>query len=386
LAGDPTAVDTSDYVPLMVPSKGFEELKKLVIDQDICSGCATCAAFCDRIEIKKDGQPELVKDCNMGIGAIKCSDDGTCYDSCPMVSYSLPLLEKEVFGGQREDENLGYYKKILAVRSKKKEIMERAQDGGAVTSFLLCALENGLIDGAVVANRGNDWSTEAGVAKTEEDLLNGAGTKYSRTPSTMKFGRSMKDIYKLAMVGTGCQTSGARKAQNVFLKDLLEKTAESENPVKTLLIGLFCFENFPHECFKKVVESEYGLKMEQVVKTDIKKGKFVATKSDGTTIEKPVKTFSDCVPQSCHLCTNFTSELADISVGSVGTDDGWSTVVVRSDRGLELLEKALDGGYVETKDAVDLSQIKRNAELKEGMKKSAVEKREKEGFYVPDYT
>jgi coenzyme F420 hydrogenase subunit beta len=386
LAGDPTAVDTSDYVPLMVPSKGFEELKKLIIDQDICSGCATCAAFCERIEIGTDGRPELVKDCNMGIGAIKCSDDGTCYDCCPMVSYSIPELEKEVFGGQREDSEIGCYKKILAVRSKKKEILERAQDGGAVTSFLLCALENGFIDGAVVANRRDDWGTEAGVARTEEELINGAGTKYSRTPSTMKFGRSMKDIYKLAMVGTGCQTSGARKAQNVFLKDLLEKTADSENPVKMLLIGLFCFENFPYKCLKNVIESEYGIKMEQVVKTDITKGKFIVTKSDGTTIEKPVKTFSDCVPESCHLCNNFTSELADISVGSVGTDDGWSTVVVRSDKGLELLEKAKEGGYVETKDTVDLSQIKRNVELKGGMKKSAIEKREKEGLYVPDYT
>jgi coenzyme F420 hydrogenase subunit beta len=380
------AAEIEDFVPIMKPSKGFEELKKLVIDQGICSGCSTCAAFCERIQMGKDGQPEQVKDCNMEIGAIKCSEDGTCYDCCPMVSFSIPELEKKVFGSEREDRALGYYKKIAAVRSKKKEILERAQDGGAVTSFLLCALENGLIDGAVVANRASDWSTEAWVAKTKEELINGAGTKYARTPSTMKFGKSMRDVRKLAMVGTGCQTLGARRSTTSLLKSVLEKTAESETPLSLTLIGVFCFENFPYECLKKVIESEYGVKIDQIVKTNITKGKFIVTKTDGKTIEKPVKTFGECVPESCHLCTNFTAEFADISVGSVGTDDGWSTVVVRSDKGLELLEKAKKKGYIEVSDKVDLEAIKHNIGLKKKMRKATSEKRSKEGLYVPDYT
>jgi coenzyme F420 hydrogenase subunit beta len=331
----------------------IEDVELFMPSQDICSGCGTCAAFCD---------------------------------ICPIVSFSKPELEKAVFGTVREDEDLGYYKKILAVRSKKKEILERAQDGGAVTSFLLCALENGLIDGAVVANREEDWNPSSGVAKSAKDVIKGAGTKYSRVTAPMKFGETMREIRKLAMVGTGCQTTGARRAQNVFLKDLLEITAESENPLNFLLIGLFCFENFPYECLKKVIETEYGLKMEDIAKTDITKGKFIVTKKDGETIQKPVKIFNECISECCHLCINFTSNFADISCGSVGTDPGWSTVIVRTDKGLELFEKAKELGYIEVQDKVSLDAIRFTFGLKDKSRKHTTEEREKEGLYVPDYS
>jgi coenzyme F420 hydrogenase subunit beta len=378
-------VEAENYVPLMKPSKGFEELKKLVIDQGICSGCSTCAAFCERVEMNEDGLPELVKDCNMEIGAIKCSEEGTCYDCCPMVSFSKPELEREVFGANREDEDLGYYKKIVAVRSKKKEILEKAQDGGAVTSLLAAGLEAGLIEGASVASRNQDWSTGPMIAKNEEELLECAGTKYSRTPTVMKFGGSLKDVRKLALVGTGCQTLGARKASRIFLRELLEITAESEKPVELTLIGLFCFENFPYPCISKVIEKEFNVKMEDILKTDITKGKFIVTTKKGEELKKPVKTFNECVPEACELCTNFTAELADISCGSIGTDPGWSTVIVRSEKGLELFEKAKELGYIEVSDKVDLDAVRFNMGLKKKMRKATAEKREKEGKYVPEY-
>ena len=40
----------------------------------------------------------------------------------------------------------------------------------------------------------------------------------------------------------------------------------------------------------------------------------------------------------CNFCDDFTNKFADISVGSVGTPDGYSTVIVRSEVGAKLLE------------------------------------------------
>lgn len=374
------------FVPLMKKSKGFEELKKLVIDQDICSGCSTCAAFCDRIKMDENGQAELEKDCNMDIGAIKCSEEGTCYDVCPMVSFSKPELEKEVFGEVRKDEDMGYYKKIVAARSKKKEILERAQDGGAVTSILAAALEAKLIDGTVVTNRTGEWATSSDLATTKEELIQGAGTKYARAPSTMKFGKSIRDVRRIALVGTGCQALGARRTFTSFLKDVIEKTKESDTPLDFALIGLFCFENFPYGCIKKALEREFGVKMKDIVKTDITRGKFIITKKDGSEDKKPVKTFDECVPEACNLCTDFTSEFSDISVGSVGTEDGWSTVIVRSEKGERLLENAVKLGYLEVTDEVDLDGIRKNAGIKKKKLAATAEAREKEGKYVPDYS
>jgi coenzyme F420 hydrogenase subunit beta len=165
----------------------------------------------------------------------------------------------------------------------------------------------------------------------------------------------------------------------------LEITAESEKPVELTLIGLFCFENFPYPCISKVIEKEFNVKMEDILKTDITKGKFIVTTKKGEELKKPVKTFNECVPEACELCTNFTAELADISCGSIGTDPGWSTVIVRSEKGLELFEKAKELGYIEVSDKVDLDAVRFNMGLKKKMRKATAEKREKEGKYVPEY-
>jgi coenzyme F420 hydrogenase subunit beta len=379
--------ETETFVPLMKKSKGFDELKKLVIDQGICSGCSTCAAFCERITLDEDGQASLAEgaECNINIGAVQCSDEGTCYDVCPMVSFSKAELEKEFFGDVRKDEDLGYYRKIAAARSKKKDILDKAQDGGAVTSILAAALEAKLIDANVVTSRSDEWNTSADLATKKDDLIAGAGTKYVRAPATMKFGKSIRDARRIAMVGTGCQTLGATRAITSLLKDTIEKTKESDTPLDFTLIGLFCFENFPYGCIKDALEREFGVKIEDIAKTDITRGKFIITKHDGTEDKKPVKTFDECVPEACNLCTNFTSEFADISVGSVGTDDGWSTVIARTEKGEKLLDNAVKLGYLETKDEVNLEAIKKNRSIKQMKFDATSKKRKEEDKFVPSY-
>ena len=43
----------------------------------------------------------------------------------------------------------------------------------------------------------------------------------------------------------------------------------------------------------------------------------------------------------CGFCDDLVSRLADISIGSIGSPDGYSTVIVRSERGEKLLEAAV---------------------------------------------
>jgi coenzyme F420 hydrogenase subunit beta len=50
---------------------------------------------------------------------------------------------------------------------------------------------------------------------------------------------------------------------------------------------------------------------------------------------------------------DMTSELSDLSVGTVEGVDGWNTVVVRSDRGDDLFKRALDAGFIESRPMPD---------------------------------
>lgn len=375
------------FVPLMKRSKGIEELKKLVIDTGMCSRCGTCAAFCDRIEMGRE-TAELVKDCTLETGSITCNENGTCYDHCPHISFSIPELEKKVFSEVRKEEELGYYKKIVAARSKYPEILKNAQDGGAVSTLLLFALEKGYADGAIVADRNKEWETFAGVVKGKEELARAAGTKYLKTPTIETVGKALRGefeeaekfgkIRKLAVVGTGCQTTGARKLFTSLFKEV--------EGVEPTIIGLFCFENFPYECLKNKIEELFGVDIREIVKTDITAGKFIITTKNGEVMKKSVKLFDECINDACNMCTNFTSTFADISVGSIGTAQGWSTVITRTQEGWELLEKAQEEGYLEITSEVDVEEIKRIASFKYKKRDAKVKERQEKGLYIPDYS
>ena len=75
---------------------------------------------------------------------------------------------------------LGTYKEAVAARSTDKRIQEVAQDGGIASALLIYALENNIIEGAVVAgDPGDDWVPIPEIATTADEILSAAGTKYS---------------------------------------------------------------------------------------------------------------------------------------------------------------------------------------------------------------
>ena len=61
----------------------------------------------------------------------------------------------------------------------------------------------------------------------------------------------------------------------------------------------------------------------------------------------------------CSYCDDFTAQFADVSVGSVGSKKGYSTVIVRSKAGEKLVKK-LDAA----KEAADKEEIDRLSKFK----------------------
>jgi len=79
---------------------------------------------------------------------------------------------------------LGNYKSVIAARSTDKDILKKAQDGGIITTLFAYALEEGIIDGAIVAGPGNEpWKPEPMVVSTKAELLAAAGTRYTISPN-----------------------------------------------------------------------------------------------------------------------------------------------------------------------------------------------------------
>jgi sulfite reductase (coenzyme F420) len=76
--------------------------------------------------------------------------------------------------------------------------------------------------------------------------------------------------------------------------------------------------------------------LDNAEKTQVRQGKFIA-KVEGREVSCKVRDLDCATEAACKFCDDFTSRLADISVGSVGSKPGYSTVIVRSPVGEQLL-------------------------------------------------
>jgi coenzyme F420 hydrogenase subunit beta len=252
---------------------------------------------------------------------------------------------------------LGKYKTCISARSTDKDILKGAQDGGIVTQLFTYALEEGIIDGAIVAGPSDEpWRPRPMVAMTKEDLLKSRGTRYNICPSVsfIKEATRSYGLDKIGFVGVPCQVQAIRKGQlyPFGLRDVPDKIA--------LVVGIFCMENFPYQSLVQLVEDHAGVKMESVKKMEIGKGKFTVYTDRGNVVGLPLKVTHKYNQPGDHVCLDYVADWADVSTGSVGSPDGWSTVFVRTKVGDSVWAKALAAGCFETK---PIEQVKPGLEL-----------------------
>jgi len=245
---------------------------------------------------------------------------------------------------------LGTYKEALSARATDKQIQKISQDGGIVTALLSFALDEKIIDGAVVAGPGKDmWKPEPMVAMTSDEILAAAGTKYTFSPNVFMLKNAVRQ-YGLEKVGTvaiPCQTMGIRKMQSYpfGVRFVADKIA--------LLVGIYCMENFPFESLRTFISEKMGVSPDLVEKMDIGKGKFWVYTADEE-LSIPLKETHGYEQNGCNVCLDYVAELADLSTGSVGSPDGWSTVLTRTDSGDSVFKMAVDVGLIETKPMADV--------------------------------
>jgi len=258
----------------------------------------------------------------------------------------MEKLESSVFGRPRtEEESFGIFKRILVARSRDGEVIKRCQDGGVATTLLLEALESGSINGTIVSGVDPNvpWLPVPKVATTREEIITSAGTRYSFSPNLLAVKEALaKGLKKVAFVGTPCEVQAIRMIQQVPLRkygDAIRFT-----------IGLFCTESFSYEgLMLKGVKEGLGLDLKNVAKVNIK-GKLLISTESGDLYKIPLKEAKQFSETKCQYCTDFSAELADISVGGVGLE-GWTLTVLRTDEGVSVFEEAVNSGLLEVKPA-----------------------------------
>jgi len=342
----------------------FWELQAGVIDADRCVQCGTCVAVCPSGSIGVAGDsnlPELVK---------MCTGCSLCWDFCPRggLRYEalwppstmppdpdgaepVPLVVRsdsadpywKLTGGPPGD-GLGTVLDQYAVRASTRP--DGAQDGGVVTGMLLAALAAGDIDGAVVSmasqNPGEPWKGIPTVATTPQQLLAAAGSFYNQTMALAELDLSRYDLPpqpRLAVVGTPCEIQGLRAMQ---LRRWPGGTGAHRVDAVVLAIALLCTKSFDYEkLMVRELQERRDVDLARVAKVDVIKGRMLVEYRDGQmAVDEPVKAFHGAALKGCDECADFVGRCADVSVGSVGSIAGWSSILVRTEAGRRAFERA----------------------------------------------
>ena len=329
--------------------KIFGNLIAEVVHKGICMYCGACIASCPiDILFHSDNEEPIMRG--------TCAACQVCYYSCPRIELPVAEIERRVFGRERtaDEAILGVHIGSYSVRAKDPEIVANAQDGGAVSALMLYALEKKIIDYALVSGftSREPWKPAPKVARTRQELIDNAGSEY--TPGGQIGGmaeiavpnRSVVNFQeeRLALVGLPCELQGFWRMNTHWI------AAPKLGRNLVFTIGLFCSKVFDYQkMMVDYVQGTRGIDLGTVTKVNIKKNRLLVYTGDRLAIDEPVEVLAHAAREECNICVDYSAELADIAVGAIGSAAGWSTVLTRTPRGEDILNGAVESGYLEMK-------------------------------------
>jgi len=333
----------------------WTHLLREVVESGLCTGCSACIVACPYDVLEYDDTNGRYKPFHIEAdgGAEDCTHGQKgctlCTRACPRFRDWETEIDTFMFGRERlESEVFGVSQDVVLARAADPAVNEAGQDGGLVSAILIHALENDVIDAALVSyleGDGTSWKAIPGVATTREQVLQAAGSRYTYSANPLAYAEAITaGAERIALVGMSCQASAppvmtARKAGKVARRFVLT-------------IGLLCSKTFDDAIFPELFEARYGLAREEIVKMNIK-GVFQVWMRDGSYHEVPLKEAHAWTREGCKACPDFAAEHADISTGGIGAFGDWTLAVVRTDRGRELMDAMQAADTIEVRPGTD---------------------------------
>lgn len=331
-----------------VERKHWKHLYEEIVATEICCGCSACIVACPHKVLElRDFDPTQI-DANSPFDNCVHGEEGCslCAMACLRLQPALNVIEPSVWGKRRDEGEVeGPYRFKTLARATDERILGRGQDGGAVTALLAWGLDTTELDGAVVAAPSDvvAWQDEPKLVRSSEELLATAGSRYSycATPLALKQAAAAK-LKSIALVGVSCESTAVRQLAAEGIKRWVR-------PIK-LVVGLMCCETFDYDAFMiGKVEQDMGIPLEDITKVNVK-GRVVVTLKDGKDVDIPLKDARPYANEWCHHCPDFAAEHADLSCGGLGME-GWTMILVRSERGEDYLNRAVAAGVLEVRPA-----------------------------------
>lgn len=262
-----------------------------------------------------------------------CSQCGLCE------SFPSQRLEEICPREQRpvsKQQVLGEYEDVTLTKGK--------SDGtysGSVPSILKSMLKNELADEVVGVTRGRDIIKGKPAHVSDSDKVKKlSGMRHTVTSLFSDFPK--QDISKqdeIAITGLPCHLKASSKLQEQLGYNVKYK------------IGIACGTNYDYRKFRDLLEEE-GIDLEGIEDYTLRETKkftpyFEFKMNNGEKKTLSVSKTIQCIPDGCKYCKDYLGYNSDISFGILGAPRGYSIAFVRNDKGKELVNTAVEEGYIE---------------------------------------
>ena len=325
-----------------------------IAKQRMCVGCGACVYVCpeNKLELADIVEEGLRPVITPGV----CGGCSDCIQVCPGLGINHVAVDSKK-ASESVTELAGSWGPVLEVWegfAGDEAIRFLGSSGGLASALALYCIERRGMKGLV--HVGSDESTryrnQTIFSTSKEQILAATGSRYSPASPCERLDLIERATGECVFIGKPCDVEGLRKAQG--MRPELAKNVG-------VAIGIFC-AGTPSTKGTLDLLRHHGVNPAKVEELRYRgrgwPGSF-AVRLRGDSSWRKLATYADAWgflqryrPYRCYLCPDGTSEFADISCGDPWYRDiprdepGISLVLVRTERGRELVRAAIDAGYV----------------------------------------
>jgi coenzyme F420 hydrogenase subunit beta len=326
-----------------------------------CSGCGACVAACSKgVLYWNDLQRPLLEEREKTIGLTRLKlracevCEKFCEASCPRLTHWTPL------------------EPITMAAARSKGVVQSGAPNDVVRALLVAARSADLIDGVVMLDM-DPWKVVpiARIATTVDEIVAGVGMQFLWAPVLSALNEAIFELglSKLAIFGPPCAAQGARRLMSVQNARL-----DPYRQAIRLLISPFCTGIYMPDLILDLLEKGKNIPRREIesLTTSPSDNAMKVTLWDETEHLIPLTEIEPFTRHGCSSCEDFLGNQADVAIGTVGAQEGSSTLIIRTPTGETFLQNAIRFDLLEIGEEVnqDVLNVAKEEKERRGLAKT----------------
>lgn len=323
-----------------------------VVDWGLCTGCGACYSACTRNGVT------LINVEGVGIrprfDSAECGNCTACLAVCPGYEVNAELAVGSLSNRSEFDHEFGPSLEIWEGWAADPEIRYRASSGGVLSALALYCLEREGMEFVLhtAMDEQQPWKNRTVQSRNRAEILARTGSRYAPASPCDSL-RSIEETKgKAVFIGKPCDSAAAMK---------MRQQRPQLDQKLGLVLTFFCAGTPSSRGTLDLIQS-LKVNAENVQSLRFRgegwPGRFKVLSDGGEkslTYAESWGALTNYRPTRCHLCPDGLGRVADIACGDAwdkfeeNGDPGRSLILIRTQRGLDIIRRALAAGYVEAR-------------------------------------